>query len=280
MQNPQTLDRYDSQRSRLPTLKGNNAHHNSSVDVISGLVQLRQQLDELGMTRFSSAIGAVRDIVSTITRDRDNENAFEEIYDLCEQLDVLLIQPLKEGKATNMVENIVEITRDLEDIVTKYHKEFAGLHHYPELLEKVPINFLESLAHLLYQSLDIAKSNVPEELYRVVEVMESTGQDFRDTSRSVQHINAQTTDIQQMADSSHRDSTLSGGTFASAPSLVHLDLSGKIDHGKRIALGNFSDVWHGTFVTDAGNVEVAIKALRVKQSRNQTAGEDRLSKIL
>ncbi|KAG8949235.1 hypothetical protein FRC03_000406 [Tulasnella sp. 419] len=59
------------------------------------------------------------------------------------------------------------------------------------------------------------------------------------------------------------------------------DLTGKIDQGKQITWGNYSDVWHGTLLRDDGKVEVAIKVLRVRQSSNRpskTPSEERLHK--
>ncbi|KAG8924861.1 hypothetical protein FRC02_010143 [Tulasnella sp. 418] len=60
-----------------------------------------------------------------------------------------------------------------------------------------------------------------------------------------------------------------------------IDLTGKIDQGRQITWGNYSDVWHGTLLKDDGKAEVAIKALRVRHSTNRiskTPNEERLYK--
>ncbi|KAG8945100.1 hypothetical protein FRC03_001806 [Tulasnella sp. 419] len=63
--------------------------------------------------------------------------------------------------------------------------------------------------------------------------------------------------------------------------ISRIDLTGKIDQGIQTKWGNYSDVWRGTLFKDDVKVEVAIKALRVRQSTNGTSNtpnEERLYK--
>ncbi|KAG8925340.1 hypothetical protein FRC02_009733 [Tulasnella sp. 418] len=62
------------------------------------------------------------------------------------------------------------------------------------------------------------------------------------------------------------------------PNIKDLDLGGKIVIGKRVAWGGYSEIIQGHMFIEGKRVDVAIKALRVRQSSADAATEERLRK--
>ncbi|KAG8957484.1 hypothetical protein FRC03_010081 [Tulasnella sp. 419] len=60
--------------------------------------------------------------------------------------------------------------------------------------------------------------------------------------------------------------------------IQHLNVSNKIRVHNKIAMGGYSDVWHGTIEDEEGTIEVAIKELRVCHRQSSIPHEERLRK--
>ncbi|KAG8939621.1 hypothetical protein FRC03_006153 [Tulasnella sp. 419] len=69
---------------------------------------------------------------------------------------VQVIQPLKERKAASTIKNTVKILiGDLQHIAADYKEKSGQTRRYPDLAKKTTIDFLESMAQLLYESLSL-----------------------------------------------------------------------------------------------------------------------------
>ncbi|KAG8939335.1 hypothetical protein FRC03_006372 [Tulasnella sp. 419] len=178
-------------RPELSTPDRNNTIANAPGDLVARLVELGQQVAELGLPIFSAVITTVGDVVSTIKEEKDHEIMIEEICDLCDQIAVRIIQPLKEGMVTGIIENMIQsLMGGLQAIVGEYNHMTAEARHYPHLLDNISTKFLESLSHTLRKSVNIYELAISNE--------------HTDTLDVVQRINARTITIEQMVSSTER----------------------------------------------------------------------------
>ncbi|KAG8917335.1 hypothetical protein FRC02_003170, partial [Tulasnella sp. 418] len=196
-------------RSQLPTDVGSDSVANAPGDLAARPAELCQQLDDLGLSVFSRVIIEVKDVVSSVKKNQDHEAKTEEICDLCDQVAIRVIETFKEGKAMSMIKNTVEtMTRNLQSTVTEYQRKCAEARCHPDLEEGIRTNFLESVTHLLEQSVELMSHNGTEERDGMKETILSMSRDTGDTLEVVKRIHAGTINIQQTMSSS-RDESMS-----------------------------------------------------------------------
>ncbi|KAG8965984.1 hypothetical protein FRC03_012719, partial [Tulasnella sp. 419] len=200
-------------RARSPVIDEDTAIDTASDDLLASLAEFVEQMDELGMPIFSRAMSAVLDVASTAKRNQELETMIEDIRDLCYQVAVRLVQPLKEGKATSMIENTVEaLAKDLQSTVTEYYrKSTEARYHAVDFEQNIATGFLESVICLFQGSLEMTRLSEAEKPDRTGEAIESMSRDTGETLEFVRRINAQNIAMHQMISSIHRESTSTKG---------------------------------------------------------------------